>query len=315
MANEFLDAQYSRRDAIKFGAALGVGALAASEGAGAATLPLIEKVIPSSGEKIPVIGLGTNNYNVSAPDEIAQRKQVVQRFAELGAKVVDTAPLYGRSEETLGEIFAALGNRKQLFVATKVMTGGSSPQASVDNSFKVLRTDVIDLLQVHNLQGVDALMPLLADLKKAGKIRYTGITTSRGAQHDQMLDFMRRHRLDFIQVNYSIEDRAAADKIFPLAQERGVGVMLNVPFGGRFGGGSVLKKVANRKLPDWAADIDATSWAQILLKYCISHPAVTCAIPGTADVKHLEDNLQAQRGRLPDAKLRQRMEQYWDSLN
>ena len=317
---EIRSSRYSRRAILKSGALLGAGAALTPHLATAASvpsLPLIEKPIPSSGEKISVVGLGTNNYSVSAPDEIAKRSAVIKLMAELGGKVVDTAPAYGRSEETIGEIIAGLGNRKQLFLATKVVARGGNLQeskASIDESFRRLRTDVIDLLQVHNLQGVDELMPLLNELKSARKIRYIGVTSSRTAQHGQMLDIMRRHRLDFIQVNYSIEDRDAADNVLSLAHDKGVAVLLNVPFGGRFGGGSVLKKVADRPLPGWAADIDAQSWAQLILKYGVSHPAVVCAIPGTTDVKHMEDNLLAARGRLPDAAMRKRMEQYWDSL-
>jgi aryl-alcohol dehydrogenase-like predicted oxidoreductase len=164
-------------------------------------------------------------------------------------------------------------------------------------------------LQVHNLDGVDALLPQLQQWKQAGKIRYFGITTSRVRQHEEMVGFLRKYPLDFIQVDYSLDNRDAAWTILPLAQERHVAVLANVPFGF----GSLLRQAQARKLPGWAADIDVSSWGQFLLKYVISHPAVTCAIPGSTQVAHLTDNQGAARGRLPDAAMRRKMEQFWDS--
>ncbi|HZF25636.1 MAG TPA: aldo/keto reductase [Steroidobacteraceae bacterium] len=277
---------------------------------------LITRAIPVTGERLPVVGLGTNNYSVTGADELALRREVLKRMPDLGGSVVDTAPAYGQSEAVLGDLMAGLGNRDRLFLATKVTAPDddtAQAKASFDESLRRLRTDRIDLLQVHSLVGTDALMPLLGDWKAAKKIRYFGITTSNRSAHAEMLELMRRHTLDFIQVDYSLDNRAAAADILPLAQERRVAVLINLPLGGRRGG-SLLSRVANRELPEWATRVGATSWAQLFLKYVISHPAVTCVIPGTTKPNHLEDNQRAARGALPDAALRQRIEHYWDGL-
>jgi aryl-alcohol dehydrogenase-like predicted oxidoreductase len=265
---------------------------------------------------LPAIGLGTNNFDVGDPADIAARKEVLQGMPGFGGSVVDTAPLYGRSEAVIGAIVDALHNRDRLFFATKVMSrdsDGADGKASIEESFRRLRTNHIDLIQVHNLAGVEQMIPVLQELKHAKRIRYFGITTSSPGQHAQMMDFMRRYPLDFIQVDYSIDNREVATSVLPLAQERHIGVLINSPFGGRRGAASVFGRVANRPLPDWAAEIDAQSWAQVLLKYVVSHPAVTCALSGTTQLKHLDDNQRGARGRLPDATLRARMEKYWDS--
>ncbi len=308
----------SRRVVLKAGVAAGVGLIAGHAPLGAAStpLPLVKKPIPSTQEMLPVVGLGTNNFDVGDAAGIEARKEVLQGMPELGASVVDTAPLYGRSEAVIGTIVSELGNREQLFLATKVMSrdsDGADGKASIEESFRRLRTARIDLLQVHNLAGVDQMIPILQDLKKAKRIRYYGITTSNPAQHAQMMEYMRRYPLDFIQVDYSIDRREVASSVLPLAQERRIAVLVNSPLGGRRGAASVFSRVANRPLPDWAAEIDARSWAQVLLKYAVSHPAVTCALSGTSQRKHLDDNLSAARGRLPDAGLRARIEKYWDS--
>jgi aryl-alcohol dehydrogenase-like predicted oxidoreductase len=300
------------------GAVVGVGLLTAraSLSAAADSLPLIKKPIPSSKEMLPVVGLGTNNFDVGEPADLAVRKEVLQGMPGLGGSVVDTAPLYGRSEAVIGNLVAELGNRDRLFFATKVMSrdsDGADGKASIEESFRRLRTDRIDLMQVHNLAGVEQLIPVLQALKQAKRIRYFGITTSNPAQHPQMMELMKRFPLDFIQVDYSIDNREVANSVLPLALERHVGVLINSPLGGRRGAASVFSRVANRPLPDWAAEIDAQSWAQVFLKYVVSHPAVTCALSGTTQLKHLDDNLRGARGRLPDAAMRVRMEKYWDS--
>lgn len=300
------------------GAVVGVGLLTAraSLSAAADSLPLIKKPIPSSKEMVPVVGLGTNNFDVGEPADLAARKEVLQGMPGLGGSVVDTAPLYGRSETVIGSIVAELGNRDRLFFATKVMSrdsDGADGKASIEESFRRLRTERIDLMQVHNLAGVEQLIPVLQALKQAKRIRYFGITTSNPAQHPQMMELMKRFPLDFIQVDYSIDNREVANSVLPLALERHVGVLINSPLGGRRGAASVFSRVANRPLPDWAAAIDAQSWAQVFLKYVVSHPAVTCALSGTTQLKHLDDNLRGARGRLPDAAMRVRMEKYWDS--
>lgn len=276
---------------------------------------MITRPVPTSGEHLPVVGLGTNNYSVSAADELAARRDVLRRMPELGGSVVDTAPAYGESESVLGELITGLGNRDRLFLATKVTAPDDDTgkaRASFDASLRRLRTDRVDLLQVHSLVGTNALVPLMQEWKAAKKIRYFGITTSRRDAHGEMLALMRRHQMDFVQVDYSLDNRAAAGDILPLAQEQRIAVLINLPLGGRRG--SILSRVQDRPLPEWAAQVDVTSWAQLLLKYVISHPAVTCVIPGTTKVSHLEDNQRAARGALPDAEFRQRLERYWDEL-
>jgi aryl-alcohol dehydrogenase-like predicted oxidoreductase len=231
----------------------------------------------------------------------------IKRMTELGGSVIDTSDDYGDSEAIIGEALASVGIRDRMFIATKISGGGGAD--IFQRSLERLRTQRVELLQVHNLNGVDKLVPAMQEWKKAGKIRYYGVTTSRGSQHAELLDIMRRYPLDFIQVDYSIANRDAADKILPLALERKVAVLINLPFGRA----SLFKEAADRKLPPWAADIDVASWAQYFLKYVISHPAVTCAIPGSTSVGHLADNQGAGRGRLPDASMRRKMEEYWDN--
>jgi aryl-alcohol dehydrogenase-like predicted oxidoreductase len=309
----------SRRQLLRVGVAAAIG-LAAGRvplGRAADTLPLIKKPVPSSKEMLPVVGLGTNNFDVTDPAELATRKEVLQAMPELGGSVVDTAPAYGRSEAVIGALVSDLGNRSRLFLATKVTSRDGDARDGkeiIEESFRRLRTDYIDLMQVHNLDGVDQMIPVLQELKKSKRIRYFGITTSNSGQHAQMMELMRRYPLDFIQVDYSIENREVATSVLPLAQERKIGVLVNMPFGGRRGAASVFGRLGNKPLPDWAAEIDAQSWAQVLLKYVVSHPAVTCTLPGTTQLKHLDDNQRGGRGRLPDAALRAQMEKYWDSL-
>jgi aryl-alcohol dehydrogenase-like predicted oxidoreductase len=309
-----LDQQISRREALKMALMAGAGVIVSRLPLQAwqqKELPLITKAIPSSGEKIPVVGLGTNQYGAQTPEEFAPRREVLKRFAELGGKVVDTAPAYGRSEEVIGQLLAELGTRKQLFVATKVTMEGDNLEAAkqmLENSFKVLKTDRLDLVQVHNLRGAEGLLPLLAEWKKSGRIRYFGITTSNDEQYGPMEAIMRKHGMDFIQVDYSVMNRNAEERILPLAQERGMAVLANMPFGGRRSG-NFLGSLKDKPLPSWAAEIDCSSWAQLCLKYVFSHSAITCAIPGTIRTQHVEDNLKAARGAMPGKDMRQRIEQ------
>jgi aryl-alcohol dehydrogenase-like predicted oxidoreductase len=299
-------ANLSRREFIEAGVAAGIGLLAPPlQAAGTtAALPLITKAIPASGEQLPAIGLGTDAFKESVRDEI---RDEIKRMNELGGSVIDTSDDYGDSEAIIGEALASLGIRERMFIATKISGGGGAD--IFQRSLERLRTQRVELLQVHNLNGVDKLVPAMQEWKKAGKIRYYGVTTSRVSQHAELLDIMRRYPLDFIQVDYSLANREAAEKILPLALERKIAVLINLPFGRS----SLFREAADRKLPPWAADVDVTSWAQYFLKYVISHPAVTCAIPGSTKVEHLADNQGAGRGRLPDASMRRRMEDYWDN--
>lgn len=305
-----------RREVIKAGLAALAGAgsmnlLAADKPSGG---PLLTKPVPATGERLAAIGVGTNNYSPTTPEERAARREVLAGLTGAGASVIDTAPAYRQSEEVIGELLAEIGNRKQAFVATKVTAdNGNLAQgvAMIEESKRRLKTGLLDLVQIHSLNGVDVLFPHLHALKAKGEVRYVGITTSNSSQHQAMVDLIKKESLDFIQVDYSIANRAAADEVLPAALARRVGVLINLPFGGRRDG-NLFKRVANADLPEWAAEIDATSWGQVFLKYVISHPAVTVAIPGMTKVSHLQDNLAAARGRLPDASMRARMEKYWD---
>ena len=303
----------SRRTAVCGALAMGANTLLSRPVVAAAgpALPLITKTIPSSGEKLPAVGLGTDKFALTEREAIIAE---IRQMQQLGGTVIDTAAAYGDAESLVGEALAASHSR--MFIATKLTLSGRGfrgnglgGQESFDRSLMRLRTTKVDLLQVHNLDGVDALLPQMQKWKQDGKIRYVGITTSRVAQHEEMIGYLRKYPLDFVQVDYSLDNRDAAKVLLPLAQERRVAVLVNIPFGF----GAVLRQAQTKKLPAWAADIDVTTWGQFLLKYVISHPAVTCAIPGSTQVAHLTDNQGAARGRLPDESTRRRMEQYWDS--
>jgi len=311
-----------RREVIKVGlaalaSAASVGSWAADKDTGEpkpSRGPLATKAVPSTGERLVVVGLGTNNYSPTTAEERAARREVVAGLTAAGASVIDTAPAYRQSEEVLGELIADIGNRKQAFIATKVTAdNGNLAQgvAMIEESMRRLKTDVLDLVQIHSLNGVDVLFPHLFDLKKKGRIRYIGVTTSSGSQHAAMVELIKSQPLDFVQVDYSLANRAAAEAVLPAALERRVGVLVNLPFGGRRDG-SLFRRVANAELPEWAGEIGARSWSQVFLKYVVSHPAVTVAIPGMTKIDHLEDNLEAARGRMPDAAMRARMEKFWD---
>jgi len=289
--------------AASCGTLLGRG-IAAVEPAPGAAPPLITRAIPVSGERLPAIGIGTDSFRESARDEI---RAELARLASLGGTVIDTAAAYGDSEELIGEALASLGTRARMFLATKLVASGGAE--SFARSLERLKTAHVDLLQVHNLNGVATLLPTLQQWKKENRIRYIGVTTSRASQHADMIATMHAYPLDFIQVDYSIANREAAGTILPLAAERRLAVLVNLPFGRA----SLFREAAGRALPPWTAEIDVASWAQYFLKYVISHPAVTCAIPGSTQVSHLIDNQAAGRGRLPDESMRRRMEAYWDN--
>jgi len=276
---------------------------------------LLTRAVPATGERLPIVGLGTNAYSVTDPAEFAKRQSVVARLIELGAKVIDTAHAYGDSELVVGRILHELKTRDRVFLATKTPIQGdlAQPDQIVAETFRRLATDTVDLLQIHNMHGTAELMPTLRKLKDERRIRYIGATTSRDEQYPELLAALRAHPLDFIQVDYSIDNRNAAAELLSAAADKGVAVLVNMPFGGRREG-NLLRKLGDRPLPPWAGELGAGTWAEFLLKYVVSHPAVTCAIPGTTSVANLETNLRAASGTLPDAALRARMETYWDSL-
>jgi aryl-alcohol dehydrogenase-like predicted oxidoreductase len=311
----------TRRELLKAGSLITAGSVLAPSvpalGAEPAQAELITRAIPATGQRLPVIGLGTNNYSVTSSEDLAARREVLQHMPKLGGMLIDTAPAYGRSEEVLGELIQQLNNRDRFFIATKATASGGDIEAAkamIENSFKRLRTQRIELLQVHSLQGIDKLMPVLQELKAAKRIKYLGATTSDDGQHAAMAQAMRKYKLDFVQLNYSIDDRESADTLLPLAQDRGTAVLVNLPFGGRRGS-NLFARVSGRQLPDWAQELDVGSWGQFFLKYVVSHPAVTCTIPGTTKLSHLQDNQRAGRGRLPSTAQRKKMEEYWAGLS
>ena len=273
------------------------------------------KAIPSSSETIPPIGIGTNRYGVSESEqERAPLRDTMARFVELGGKVMDTASIYGTSEIVIGDLAAELGIRDDLFIATKTdIRGQIRGETGLQNASDRLKTEMIDVMLVHNLVNAATELPVLREWRDAGRIRYIGASISTLDQFDQMERFMLDEEVQIVQFNYSLGDRTAADRLLPTAADRGIAVMINIPFGG--GRSSLFDTVEGRDLPDWAAEFDCASWSQFFLKYIVSHPAVTCAIPGTRQVAHVDDNFGAAFGRLPDAAQRRRQEQFFDGLS
>jgi aryl-alcohol dehydrogenase-like predicted oxidoreductase len=274
---------------------------------------LIRRPIPSTGESLPAIGIGTSRrYEVEpVPDKVAPLKEAVDAFLRLGGTVIDTAPSYGTAEDVLGMILTDEGLRKKIFLASKVDTKGrEATLAQFERSLKRMKVDSLDLVAVHNLIDTAENLAVLRDLKSRKKIRYVGVTVWRDGQLDGLEAVMKRETLDFIQVNYAIDNRAAAERILPLAADRGMAVMINVPFGRD----RLFKAVQGKELPPVGKEIGCATWPQFFLKYVLGHPAVTCPIPGMAKAAYVEDNVAAARGKLPDAGERKQMEAFIDAV-
>jgi len=274
---------------------------------------MLTRTIPSSGEKLPVIGLGTwRAFDVDLTSDIRkQLEDVLSTFAKLGGRVIDSSPMYGRAEQVIGELTSALGIREQLFLATKVWTRGKqSGIESMERSMSLLRTNRIDLIQVHNLVDVNTQLGTLREWKQQGRVHYIGITHYESGALSEIEKLMRNQKFDFLQINYSLMEPEAEERVLPLAQERGIAVIANRPLGA----GDLFGKVRSKPLPDWAAEFDCRSWAQFFLKWIVANPAITCAIPATDKPSHLEDNMQGGMGRLPDEKTRRRMAELVASL-
>jgi aryl-alcohol dehydrogenase-like predicted oxidoreductase len=305
----------NRRDFIRAGIYAGAALALPPLGLFAQGVSLLQKKIPSTGESIPIIGIGTaRRYEeIKTESEKAPLRETIRQFKELGGKVIDSSPSYGTAEAVVGELVEALKIRDSLFLATKVSlrnTGREAGLEQIEQSFRKLRTSKIDLIAVHNLRDTQTQLRILRELKQAGRIRYVGITTSFDRQYGEFEQTMKNEPLDFIQVDYALDNRDAGERLIPLAGDRGIAVMTNLPFGR----GRLFSAVQGKKLPEWASEFDCTSWAQFFLKYIVSHPAVTCAIPGMAKPEYVVDNLGAARGRLPDAAMRRRMEKFIDGV-
>ncbi len=299
----------SRRDAVK---AIGAGVVALA-GSPLSSIRgaepsdnqpiMLSRKIPTSGEALPVIGMGTwQTFDVgTSAAERGPLREVLAAFVSLGGKLIDSSPMYGRSEEVVGDLAAEFGLRPKLFVATKVWTSGKvAGVTQMEDSMRKLKASPIDLIQVHNLVDVDAHLDTLRAWKAEGRVRYIGVTHYTASGHAAVAKILSSQSVDFVQINYSVGEREAEQHLLPLAREKGVAVIANRPFAA----GDLFRRLQSKPLPTWVKDIDCDSWAQVLLKFVISHPAVTCAIPATAKVSHLKDNMKAGLGRLPDERLR-----------
>ena len=288
------------------GIAAGAGLLVAGHGAAQTGVRMHQRRIPSSSEMLPVVGVGTwRTFDVGAkPEDRAPLAEVLRLLFAAGGSVIDTSPMYGSAEAVVGDLLSAAAARSKAFIATKVWTTGRDRGITqMRNSMRLLETDRIDLMQIHNLVDWRAHLPTLRAWKAEGRIRYLGITHYTQSAHDELESVMRAEKWDFVQINYALDDRAVERRLLPLAAERGIAVIVNQPFGG----GGLLRRLMSRKLPDWAGEVGATSWAQILLKFVLANPMVTCVVPGTGKPEHMADNLQAGFGVYPDAALLKKM--------
>lgn len=291
------------------GAALGIAGVPAF----AAGEDILTRAIPSTGQRIPAIGMGTwITFNVGEDRKLRDaRTEVLGKFFEMGGGMIDSSPMYGSSEDVVGYALAKLGHPGGLFSATKVWTPSTlHGRAQIEDSRRLWGLDKFDLFQVHNLLNWEEHLETLRAEKAAGRLRYIGITTSHGMRHGGMEKVMQSEDIDFVQLTYNAVDREAEDRLLPLAAERGIAVICNRPFRRK----QLIDFVQDHPLPTWAADAGAGNWPEFLLKFIISHPAVTCAIPATSRVEHMSENMNAMRGPLPDMKMRERMATYVRNL-
>ena len=308
-----MNQRYDRRtfcQAIGAAAALAAIAPARGEAGGSA---MLSRAIPSTGERLPVIGLGTSGvFDVGAdPAERAPLREVLDILLASGGSLLDTAPMYRRAEQVAGDLIAAGQLRSRMFVATKVLARGrEAGLEQIETSMRLLRSPKLDLVQVHNLVDTATQLATLRELKQQGRVRYIGVTHYTAASHDELERVLKKEQLDFVQFNYSIGAREAEARLLPLAAERKVAVLVNRPFED----GALFDRVRGKELPPWAAEIDCASWAQFFLKFIVGHPSVSCAIPATAKPRHMRDNAAAGHGRMPDAAMRERMAKYVAAL-
>jgi len=302
-----------RRTAVKLFAAATAAALTPSGITAAEAHKMSKRKVPSSGEEIPVIGMGSSDTfdvgdNASSLNGL---RGVLRSLVDGGGRVIDTSPMYGRAETVLGDLIDDLGLGPKLWYATKVWTRGRDAGAKqIDESFARLRTTKLDLLQIHNLLDWREHVPTLRALQTAGRVRYSGLTHYRADAHADLERVLREEKFDWLQVNYSLVEREAEDRLLPFCRDRGVAVMVNRPFAD----GAMFARVRGRQLPGWAEEIGCRSWGQFFLRFVISHPAVTCVIPATSKPQHMIDNAAAGLGPLPNEQQRRRMAEYWAQL-
>jgi diketogulonate reductase-like aldo/keto reductase len=306
-------ATLSRRSLLASLGAAGVASFLRPTTASGERGPLLTRAIPSTGERLPLVGLGTwITFNVG--DDVAARSscaEVLRAFFREGGRLIDSSPMYGSSQEVVGWGLDRLGEPKELFSADKVwISSGARGRSQIEESRRNWGIPRFDLLQVHNVLSWEEHLKTLFAMKAAGGVRYVGVTTSEGRRHDEVERIMRGQPIDFVQVTYNAVDREAENRILPLARERKIAVLANRPFRQ----GALVRSVARHPLPAWAREIDCASWAQVLLKFIVSHPAVTCAIPATSRVDHVRENLGASYGRLPDEAMRRRIAAHVQSL-
>ena len=307
----------SRREFLALGAGIGVAAAFRGAPASAAAGPILTRAIPRTGERLPVVGLGTAIVFDIGDDAArrVERRAVIHTMLEGGGRVIDTAPSYGTAEGVVGDLLAAMQSRDKVFLATKVRAARREAAiAEMEQSLQRLRSDKLDLMQIHN-PGSDAgataaQLGLLREWKDKGVFRYIGVTHFQAAANERLIELMRREKLDFVQVNYSMAERSVEQRLLAAAAETGTAVLINLPFAR----GKLFSAVRGQPVPAWAAEFEAASWGQFFLKYVLAHEAVTCVIPGTDKPEYMLDNLNAGRGRLPDAAMRRKMTGFLDSL-
>ncbi len=303
----------TRRAIVGSLGALGAAAALPALGQSRSTAPILKRAIPSTGEQIPAIGMGTwITFNVGGDEKLrAERTQVMQTFFDRGGRLINSSPMYGSSEAVIGHGLARIKNRGALFSATKVWTWFKPLGVNqMEASRKYWGVERFDLMQIHNLLDWSSHIETLKAMKAQGRVRYIGITTSHGWRHGDFEKIMRSEPIDFVQFTYNVLDREVEERLLPLAADRGLAVIINRPFRE----GALIERMMHHPLPPWAGEIDCANWAQFLLKFIVSHPAVTCAIPATRRVDHMEENMGALHGRLPDAKMRARVVRYVESL-
>ena len=304
----------SRRTLLKALLALGISGSSLTNLLHAASQNIIVKKIPSTGEEIPVVGIGTSRTFDAINDEerLQHLKKVLQIFFDKKGILVDSSPMYDSAQAVIGKLLKQINNDRNLFAATKVWTYGE--QAGIEQmeqSRKLWGVKRFDLMQIHNLRDWEVHYETLKKMKAEGKIRYIGVTTSHGRYHEELEVLLESLKFDFVQLSYNIDNRDVEQRLLPIAVDKGIAVIVNRPYQR----GNLFRHVRGKTLPGWASEIDVTSWGQFFLKFIVSHPAVTCAIPATTKVKHLLDNMAAQTGRLPDTKMRNEMIRYFRSLS